>query len=507
VLDRAALSTRSGVDPFVGERALVALSESDAGPFAGFVLTSHKLLVGGRSVRLDEILGARQTGPASLEILTPRGPLSATTAAAPALVAFVHRIMTVHPRERAEPPRPLLSPSPGDDHGYLVEMSTPGCDMRAMALFGLLASAVRQIPQPAARDLAERAVLVSRRLRDGRGAIGDWWVSALPVPDLLGAIARVLGPPMQSVREDAAGTERALFVARGSLIVGGTEELALSIPPEIASLPATQIEVRASPLRALSTFQVRVESPDPAAVVDAPAFLFDVVAELETRLVALRTLFAWSRPAFELLDAPADAIRQKQRELAPLADLSKLLPRGEKSEAATDLLARAQAAAAIELAKPPEQRKAEARAAFAAAAGAGDEEAMWDTALKLQHAQAWDEAERAYGEIGRRFPRGLGRAMSAMADAALFSVLYAGKPVAAEHVPALERALGLYLESLRHGRTPDHVDENLWEAARALSRAHPDVERRRAAIEVYRATCPRGRNLPDADHRMRELAG
>ncbi len=511
-IDRAVLTSHAGVDPFVGERVLAVGAEPTAAPdapFAGFLLTSQRLVVGATSLRLEHVLGARQTGPGAFEILTPRGPVALAAILAARLVAFVHRLMVVHPAARAEPPRPLAPAGPSDPLGFLVEMNTPGVDPRVLAIFGLLSSAVdqtRTMPIDGARDLAQRAVVASRRLRDGRGMVDGWWVSSLPVADLVGALARVFGAPVEAYREDARGTERLVFLARGSLIVGGTDGLDLEIPPRIASLPATPVELRVADLRGFATYQVRARSSDPLALADAPAFVHDALTTLEPRLLALRALFAWTMPADRLLDAPADAIRAKQQAMAPMADLSKVLPRAERPQALTDLFERARKAAEAELAKSPAQRKDEARARFAAALASGDRKAMWDAALKLQHAQAYAEAEAAYDELGRRFPAELGDALRSKGDAALFSVLYAGRPAAEEHVPALERAVSLYLSALRHGKRADDLDENLWEAARALSRVHPDPGRRVSAVELYVTTCPAGRNLPDADARMRELA-
>jgi hypothetical protein len=131
---------------------------------------------------------------------------------------------------------------------------------------------------------------------------------------------------------------------------------------------------------------------------------------------------------------------------------------------------------------------------------------MWDAALRLQHAQAYDDGEMAYAELGRRFPEQIAEATSSRGDCVLFSVLYCGKPVAEAHAPILERAVALYLEALGRGRRAEQLDENLWEATRALSRVHPDRARRIWAVDLYRTTCPQGRNLPDADARMRELS-
>lgn len=511
LVSRAVLGAQAGVDPFQGERALAISIEPQVAlgaPFAGFLLTSQRLVVGPSSVRLDHVLGARATGPTTFEVLTPRGPLAMQALAAPLLVPFLHQLMTWHPAARAEPPRRLTSPAPGDALGILDEMSG-GAHERAVALLGFLAGAfeqTRSLPAEGAHDLAQRALLVSRRLRDGRGMVDGWWVSALTVADLVGALSRVLGPPLSAYREDVVGTQRFSFMLRGPLVVGGTDGLDLAIPPQIASLPPTTVELRVADLRGFATFQVRAVTQDPMALADAPLFVHDVLGELEIRIVTLRTLFAWSIPADRLLEAPAEAIRDKQKAMAPMSDLSKLLPKGERGQMMTDLLARARQAAEVELAKPPEQRKDEARAAFARALESGDEKGAWDAALRLQHTQAYDDGERAYDELGRRYPARRAEAVYSMGDCALFGVLYSGRVANESDVPRLERALSLYLDALRAGKIAAQIDENLWETARALSRVHPDPVRRRAAVDLYRATCPEGRNLPDADARLRELA-
>jgi hypothetical protein len=462
VVRAIAASVGAGPRTLEGERHLaVFLEPGTTQGFAGFAVTSERLVVGDRSLPLGAVRGARPLDGGAIEVSTWAGALAVRSAAGVALGALCAALGQVREADRALPGCPLLAVSAADPLGVLPEVRgwAQGVDGAALELLNVLMAAVTAsaIPLPIAQDLAARAVLLHRTRNEGRGMMEDGgWVSPLSVPDLSAALAEVLGRPARVVQRDDV------------LTLGWDVDLALSSYKSLSRL--------------------RIEGRDGAAVAAARARLFEPLLEREGRLVALRVLFGWHAPAEALMATSADEIERRLRELHGRADLSPLVSGLTHPDEPPPV------------SKPPETLRRGAMARLDAARRDVDPDAAIQAALELMNlARGYHDAARAFEEIARTYPDRRADATFFQGNAVLSGILSEQGAPRADQMPGLERAVRLFEESMRLGKPSLQVDDSFWQAARAIVGAHPSKLRRRGVLDVYVRTFPRGAHVEEAN--------
>jgi hypothetical protein len=331
-------SVNAGLRLVQGERHLAVFAEPDstAPPyFAGFALTSAKLVAAGRSIALDAVLGARVGGSNAVEIATARGPVAVQTAAAPALGAFLTALAEVRPSERFEARRPLLAADAIDPVGLVATMNglVAGVDDGCVELLALVPSVWRAgAPLPTAQDLAARAVLLHRTRNEGRGMDRRGaWLSPLSLPDLQLVLSRIVGLPSRTWQAGAATV--GAVATTGHAMGAAAAAMGARAFEALRGAPAVRLELGLAPATSATSFTLRVhDGPVPPALVRAQ--LFEALLTAEARWLALRAVCGWQMPPDRLAAMPTAAFAEAVAAIAPHADVARLLPGPEPAKRA-----------------------------------------------------------------------------------------------------------------------------------------------------------------------------
>lgn len=251
------------------------------------------------------------------------------------IAAFLQWLATLPAADRASPQGTLTVASPDDPTGAVAARAAVLSDdprippILGMAHEGFLSGAV---PVEGAADLVARAALLDRTFLFGRGMRQGWWLSPLAAPDLVHAMACLLGAP-SGCGEDGEVLVCDFPFASGSdptatSIIGG---LALGALTGVVRLPSSS--------RVIMTIRLRVlprdlgcgfslfGGPQPLSVSSPglTAALFEQLSAIEARLLLERSAFGWNlRP--EQLDAlPARDLRAKVSSMIGEVDLGYFL--------------------------------------------------------------------------------------------------------------------------------------------------------------------------------------
>ncbi|MCC7540775.1 MAG: hypothetical protein IT379_31450 [Deltaproteobacteria bacterium] len=543
-LQVAALTFGVGLDHLEGERVIAVLDESvyaktagaimsvfndrlDCEYFGGLVVTDRHLVGGDppEAVPLDRITGARVTGSVfrKLEVLGQTRNKSYVLESDKEVAAFVNALVQYPPHARVAAPRALVAPTADDPTGVLAEMNELGAgDARAVQLMALpaaLRSRVAAVTSDLALDLASRAVLYARTLNAGRAMKNGLWISALPGPDLLAVLGRMLGRPVYQ-QPDPQGSLEVRFHWDGSVAKALLDSAVGLTVLAVAGVGWTMwpersvISWRLTPFGPFTGFQLKAITGqrgnpfDQGEDLKLRQLMHDTLQVHEGRALLLRMIFGWGAPLEQLFQSQQADVAAKMQELVGYSDLSAFFP-GQKVDKShdglrPDIQAAVDAAIRAEQQKTPEQRNAAARSAWQKAVASGTLDAMEDAALSLQHAQLYDDAIRAYQHILERFPEEGASTARSLGDCHLFQALYAPSGPTPAHLPTLDTALRWYAHAVERGAATEHVEENFWEACRALSEVAP-AEQRAQFLLYYRSSYPAGAHRPDADARLAKL--
>lgn len=521
-LCRAVRQLGSGLDHLSGERALALVDETpasdspwegslDGARLSGLLFTDRRMLCAALPAGLyyDAVRGARAID-GGVEVLGDGASLRLETRSPAQVGGFFEELCATPPGRRAPPPRQLVEPSTGDPFGVLPTLNALPfeSDARVPQLLALVPDPrVRPgVPADVAADLARRSVLFAHTVHAGRGMTEQGaWLSPLSGDDLLFAVRAILGPPQaerraqpQEIALDFAFHEDVAKAVLSSL--AGVVSASLLGVGWVRLPRTTRLSLVVRPWGSFTAFVDRAVEGDALA---AREYLHELLHVFEGQLLLLRSLHGWSARPEQLFAIPPVEVADQARQLVGFSNLSAFLPDTEPTEQLDGLRPDIQAILDEVDAKSPQQRQDEARKALAEAKALNDAEAIADAALRLQHEQLYEESLAAYRFLGEEFESHRGAAARGLGDCYLFKVLYCGSPPGPEHAKDLERALTWYDSAAQAGERVESLDENYWEASKALATVAPDQARRRRALERYLAAFPRGEHASEA-HRLRD---
>jgi len=464
-----------GLEHLTGERALAATRR--------VLITDRRLLwlaTDGRP------LSAR------LDLIAP-GPYLP-----PELARFAAALQLVPPHLRIAPARALVTPLPSDPTGALGALGRThrgggAADGRAERLLCMIEASVRRgtAMHPAAgADLASRAVLLDRTIQAGRGSHVSFWLSPLTVADLAHATTRVFGAPRHRWN-DPQGFVSLRFSTQGS-----------------------HLHVRIVPIGAFAGFSLQTtagasyHARPPSETRRLVRFAHTALHTIEGQILLARVLYGWSAPAEQLLHVSRHTIAERVRDLVGSAADDVAPPAPVQHAARVDYFDEpTESAISADLALTRDERLAAARSAWTKAADAGDGTSMSEAAQGLQHAQAWEEAARAYALVGERFPETRGESAAGAGDCILFSVYARAGVERNDRVKALEAALAWYDSALRWGHPRERLEASYWSACELLLSAHEGHRLRQLeALARYQSTFPDGQHKVDANTRLASLS-
>ncbi len=312
---RVVTTTGTGPDHLVGEEVLALVDESPgAGAFTlGILVTDARLVVRaeGRTVvvpfaaleKAEALEGLVTTG-LSLRWggAVARWPFSVE--ASRAVAGFVGAIVEAPTDTRTPAPAPLVQPSVLDSSGLAgVRAGLRSEDPRPPLLADLALDAQKRgdLSADLARDFGARIALYDRTLAFGRGAHEVWWLSALGGPDLLHALAAIVGAPAATA--DLSGVRTVDYRVSGW---GGI------------------VRVRVSPSSGFSAFTTETDGGRPLAE-SAPERLraiLDALTPIGGRGLARRLVAGWGPIPESLAALPVTAIESRLREAVGPVDFA-----------------------------------------------------------------------------------------------------------------------------------------------------------------------------------------
>jgi hypothetical protein len=314
-VSRAVATNGTGPDHLVGEEVLALADESPgAGAFTlGVLVTDARLVVRAAGRTVVVAFAALETAEALEGLVTTglrlrwsgaeaRWPFSVETSRA--LAAFVNAIVEAPADTRTPAPVPLVQPSVLDSSGLAgVRAGLRSLDPRPPLLADLALDGQQRgaLSTDLARDFGARIALYDRTLAFGRGAHDTWWLSPLGGPDLLHALAAIVGAPAATA--DLAGVRTVDFRGSGW---GGL------------------VRVRVSPSSGFTAFTTEGDGGRPLAE-GAPERLrpiLDALVPIEGRGLARRLVAGWGPVPESLAALPVATLEAKLRETVGPVDFA-----------------------------------------------------------------------------------------------------------------------------------------------------------------------------------------